>query len=415
VTIGPLPFEDARAAVVAAAAALPVGEMPLDDALGLYLAVDVIAETALQPFDNSAMDGYAVRATDLVAAAPGAPVALVLVGESRAGRPAAVAVGAGQAIAVSTGAMLPEGADAVVRREDTRRSERWVEIFVAPAPGAFVRRVGDDVAVGDTVLRPGSKLGPAALGVLAGLGVEAVTCRRRPTVAVVTSGDELVPPGESLWPGGIRDSNGAMLAALVAEADATLRCRRTVGDDLGATFDVLGPALDADVLVICGGVSVGAHDHVKLALDRLGVKRHFWRIGLKPGGPTYFGSRDGTLVFGLPGNPVSTFATFTLLVAPALEVLAGGSGARHSTPAVLASPYTKETDRVEAIRCALELTARGWQATPLPNQASHFLTSILGADCLAILPGAARRFDAGERVEVEMIGALDRRWASIGP
>jgi molybdopterin molybdotransferase len=400
---GPMPLEDARAMVLAAASPLAAVEVALSEALGLHLAADVVAEAPLQGFDNSAMDGYAVRAADLAAAAPSAPVALALAGESRAGHPAAAAVGPGEAIAISTGAMLPEGADAVVRLEDTRGADGRVEVAVSPAPGANVRRAGEDVAAGETVLRRGDELGPPQLAVLAALGIEAVACHRRPRVAIVTSGDELIPPGQPLPPGGIRDSNSTMAAALVARAGAEVHGLGQAGDSLEATVAALEPALAADALLVCGGVSVGAHDHVKEAFERLGVERAFWRIALRPGGPTYFGRRGATLVFGLPGNPVSVFATFTLLAAPALAALAGGAPARRRATATLAAPYEKATDRSEAVRCELELTESGWVARPRPRQGSHVITSLLGADCLAIIPPEARRLEAGAPVEVELL------------
>ncbi len=400
---GPTPLEDARAAVIAAAGPLPAVEVALGDALGMHLAEDVVAETPLQRFDNSAMDGYAVRAADLDGAGAEAPMTLAIAGESRAGHPAAERVEPGQAIAISTGAMLPAGADSVVRVEDTSRAGGEVEITVSPAPGANVRRAGEDVAAGETVLRRGERLGPAALALLAGLGIESVAAHRRPTVAVITSGDELVPPGEPLPPGGIRDSNSTMLAALVTGAGAELQSAGGAGDSIEATVAALEPGLTADVLLISGGVSVGEHDHVKDALARLGVEQTFWRVALRPGGPTYFGTRGDTLVFGLPGNPVSVFATFTLLAAPALAALAGGSPARRRTTAALGASYEKETDRSEAVRCELALTEHGWVATPRPRQGSHVLTSLLGADCLAIIPPAARHLDAGERVEIELL------------
>jgi molybdopterin molybdotransferase len=400
---GSMPLEDARAAVLAVAAPLGAVELELGEALGLHLAEDVVAEAPLQGFDNSAMDGYAVRADDLSAAGPESPVALMLGGESRAGHPAAAAVGPGEAIAISTGAMLPDGADTVVRVEDTSRADGRVEVAVSPALGANIRRAGEDVAAGETVLRRGDELGPPQLGVLAALGIETVSCHRRPQVAVVTSGDELTPPGEPLPPGGIRDSNSTMVAALVARASAELRSLGRAGDSLEATVAALEPALAADVVLVCGGVSVGEHDHVKDGFAQLGVEQVFWRISLRPGGPTYFGTRGDTLVFGLPGNPVSVFATFTLLAAPALAALAGGSPTRRRTTATLATPYEKTTDRSEAVRCQLELTANGWVATPRPRQGSHVLTSLLGADCLAIVPPAARRLEAGEQVEIELL------------
>jgi molybdopterin molybdotransferase len=432
---GPISLEDARAAVIAVAAPLGAVEVPLGEALGLHLVEDVVAAAPLQGFDNSAMDGYAVRAADLGAAGAAAPVPLALTGESRAGHPATAAVGPGEAIAISTGAMLPDGADTVVRVEDTARADGrvrdaapadgpvedaapadgQVEILVSPTAGANVRRAGEDVAAGETVLRRGDPLGPAALGLLAALGVERVACHRRPRVAVVTSGDELVPPGAPLPPGGIHDSNSTMLAALLAREGAVLHSVASAGDSPEATAAALEPALAADALIVCGGVSVGEHDHVKGALERLGVERGFWRVSLRPGGPAFFGHRDDTLVFGLPGNPVSVFVTFTLLAAPGLAALAGGSPARRRATATLTAPYEKGTDRTEAVRCRLDLTDAGWVATPRPRQGSHVLTSLLDADCLAVVPGEARRLEAGERVEVELLDGLDAGRASIAP
>ncbi|MBS1881069.1 MAG: molybdopterin molybdotransferase MoeA [Actinobacteria bacterium] len=400
---GPISLEDARAAVLAAAAPLAAVEVPLGEALGMHLAADVVADSPLQRFDNSAMDGYAVRAADLNAAGPASPVALAVAGEARAGHPAEAAVGAGEAIAISTGAMLPDGADTVVRVEDTSRADGRVEILVAPAAGANVRRAGEDVAAGQTVLRRGDALGPAALGLLAALGVEAVACHRRPRVALLTSGDELVPPGEPLPPGGIRDSNSTTLAALVTRAGGEPQRLGVAGDTLASTVAALEPALAADAVIVCGGISVGEHDHVKAALEQLGVERYFWRVALRPGGPAFFGHRGSTLVFGLPGNPVSVFATFTLLAAPSLAALAGGSPTRHRTVASLGAAYENGSGRTEAVRCGLELSDRGWVATPRPRQGSHVLTSLLDADCLAIVPPEAKRLEAGDRVEIELL------------
>jgi molybdopterin molybdotransferase len=405
---GAIPLDEARARVLARARALAAVELPLADALGMRLAEDVVAGEQLQAFDNSAMDGYAVRAADLTGAGPDSPLALRLVGESRAGRPAEAAVGAGEAIAISTGAMVPDGADAVVRIEDTRlaagaRAGQSVEFLASPALGQNVRRAGEDVTAGQTVLRAGDQLGPAPLGVLAALGVERVPCHRRPTVAIITSGDELTPRGERPAPGQIRDSNSTMLAALVAQAGAELHSHAHAGDSLAATVAAIEPALAADVVVVAGGVSVGAHDHVKAAFAELDVAEEFWRVALRPGGPTWFGSRGETLVFGLPGNPVSVFATFTLLARPALAVLAGGPPDAPRTVATLAAPYEKTTGRTEAIRCALELTPRGWSVDPRPHQGSHVLTSLVGANCLALIPGPAGPVAAGTELEIELL------------
>jgi molybdopterin molybdotransferase len=259
------------------------------------------------------------------------------------------------------------------------------------------------------VLKAGAALGPAELGALATIGLDPAPVRRRPRVAVVTSGDELTPPDRPLGPGGIRDSNSRTVPALARLAGAEVTSVAWTPDQPAATRSALAQALEADVAIVCGGVSVGEHDHVKAALADLGVEEIFWRVALKPGGPTYFGARGETLVFGLPGNPVSVMVTFLLLVRPALIAMAGGGPGERRTVARLGADYVKPTDRAHAVRCRLELDERGWIAWPAPRQGSHVLTSMLAADCLALIPTAAARVAAGETVEVLL---LDR--ASMG-
>ncbi len=395
--------------ILARVRTLGVEEVGLDEALGRRLGITAVGESPVQGFDNSSMDGYAVRAVDVTGAAGAAPVSLAVVDESRAGHPAARTLGAGEAIAISTGAMLPAGADASVPVEDTDRDGDRVLVGVAVAPGENVRRAGDDIAPGETVLRRGAELGPAELGALAAIGLDPAPVHRRPRLAVVTSGDELTPPGRPLGPGGIRDSNSLTVPALARLAGAEVASVASAPDDLEATRHALEPALEADVAIVCGGVSVGEHDHVKEALAELGAEQVFWRVELKPGGPTWFGTRSETLVFGLPGNPVSAMVTFLLLVRPALIAMAGGEPGGHRTVARLGADYAKPTDRAHAVRCRLELAPDGWVAWPLPRQGSHVLTSMLAADCLALIPTASAGVAAGETVEIEL---LDR--ASMG-
>jgi molybdopterin molybdotransferase len=403
----PIELERARELVLARARPLAAEPVPLREALGRRLAEDAVATEAVPAFDNSAMDGYAVRAANTREARAGAPVALRLAGGSRAGHPAGVALGAGEAIAISTGAVLPAGADAVVRVEATRREGDRVLVEGAVAAGRDVRRAGEDIGVGELVLEAGGGIGPAELGALASLGFATVSCRRRPRVAVLTSGDELLEPGEPMRPGGVRNSNAHSVPALARLAGAEVDVAASVADDPGATRAAIEPALESDVAVVCGGVSVGEHDHVKGALAELGAEQRFWGVSLKPGRPTWFGTRGETLIFGLPGNPVSAMVTFVLLVRPALVALAGGRPERQRTTAVLASDCEKHPGRTHAVRCRLELSEEGWRAHPFERQGSHVLTSMLGADCLALLPSAAGTVRAGERVEVEL---LDLAW-----
>jgi molybdopterin molybdotransferase len=220
---------------------------------------------------------------------------------------------------------------------------------------------------------------------------------------VLTSGDELRPPGGPLGPGEIRDSNSRTVPALARLAGAEVVSVDWTPDEPEATRAALARALEADVAIVCGGVSVGEHDHVKAALAELGAEQVFWRVALKPGGPTWFGTRGETLVFGLPGNPVSVMVTFLTFARPALIAMAGGDPARRRVVARLGAAYEKPTDRAHAVRCRLELDERGWVAWPLPRQGSHVLTSMLAADALALVPTESAGLAAGDPVEVELL------------
>jgi molybdopterin molybdotransferase len=406
----PISVEAARAAVLAEVAApLPGERVPLDEALGRVLSRDAEAPEDVPAFDNSAMDGYALRAADTEGAGPGSPVRLRVIDESRAGSPAAKAVEPGTAIAISTGAALPEGADAVLRVEDVRCDGEWIEFETPLEPGHDVRRAGDDVRAGTRVLTAGTLLGPPELGVLASLGEPRPECARRPRVAVLCTGDELLAPDEPMRPGGVRNSNGLTLPALARRAGAEVSLNERVPDDPDATRAALERALQSDVVVCCGGVSVGPHDHVKGAVAELGVAERFWRVALRPGRPTWFGvHEDGgrrALVFGLPGNPVSAFVTFVLFVRPALRALTGTREAPERATAALATEVPRLAARDQAVRCRLELTDAGWVAHPTGPQGSHVLTSLLEADALAIVAAGEEPAAAGERVTVELLRA----------
>ena len=396
---------EARRLVLERAVPLPSEEVALGDALGRVLGAAAFAPHPVPPFDNSAMDGFAVRAADTTGASTAKPVELRLTGESRAGRPSDAELTAGEAVAISTGAVIPTGADAIVPLEDARGRNGVVEIAERTRSGRFVRRRGDDVTEDEEVLAAGTAIGAAELGVLGSLGIEAVPCSRRPRVSLVISGDELAEPGAALAPGQIHDSNALSLGALVAGAGAELVATDHVGDDLERVREVLSESLDADVTIVSGGVSVGEHDHVRRALDELGVDQIFWGLALRPGRPTWFGvGTGGALVFGLPGNPVSAMVCFTLLVRPALLAMLGADPERPRTSAVLDREYPKEPGRAHAVRCALELRDDGWHALPTrAEQASHVLTSMLGADALAMIPTASGTVPAGARVEVELL------------
>ncbi|MBV9213776.1 MAG: molybdopterin molybdotransferase MoeA [Actinobacteria bacterium] len=388
---------EARRIVLAAAPAPAAPEdVELSAGLGRILAEDVVAHHDLPPFDNSAMDGYAVRA--------GPAAELDVVGESRAGVPASAPMGPGQAIRISTGAAVPDGADAVVPIELAAVADRRVAV-PETAPGANVRRAGEDVRAGVTVLGAGSELGPAGLGVLASLGRGAAKCRRRPGVALLATGDELVGPGRELRPGEIHDSNAIALAAQAVAAGAELVFSERVRDDRAATVDALRRAFrESDFVCVAGGVSVGPHDHVKGALADLGVDELFWGVAIKPGKPTCFGTADGGVpVLGLPGNPVSAMVVFHLIGRPLLRVMLGADPHPAATTAVLDSAVARSPSREQAVRCALRAAPDGWHAEPTGSQGSHVLTSMLGAQALALIAPGEGEAAAGDRIAIELL------------
>ena len=386
----------ARELVLAAVRPLGSERVPMGDALGRVLAEDLSAEEDVPPFDSSAMDGYAVIA--------GPAGELDVVDESRAGHPAQRALAGGQAIAISTGALIPDGADAVVPVERVQVDDGRVTVPDTQA-GANVRHAGDDVRRGQPVLSAGTLLGAAELAVAASLGHAELPVGRRPRVVVLATGDELVEPGQPLAPGQIRNSNTVALAAQAADAGAEVVGSEIVRDNLEDTTSVLRSALErADVVCVSGGVSVGPHDHVKPALAELGVEERFWRVALKPGKPTWFGVRDDKLVFGLPGNPVSAMVTFHLFARPALRALAGARADDTRATAVLDEPLRRHAARDEVVRCRLRTDVDGWHVSPTrDDQSSHVLTSMLAAEAFALIEAGEGTVEAGERVPIELL------------
>ena len=395
----PISVDQARERVLAAAAErAPLGaeEVDLPEALGRVLAEDARSGLDVPPFDSSAMDGFALVA--------GPAAELELAGEARAGHPHEGRVEPGRAVAISTGAPVPEGADAVVPVERTEARDGHVAVPDTEV-GANIRRAGEDLRAGEVVLTAGALLGAAELGVLASLGHGSVRCARRPRVALLVTGDELVEPGEPLGPGRIYGSNDYALAAQAERAGAEVVARERVADERTATVAALGRGFEAaDVVVVSGGVSVGPHDHVKGALAELGAEEAFWGLRLKPGKPCWFGTRGPALVFGLPGNPVSAMVTFQLLGVPALLALAGADPQPARGVAVLATPVRLNPRREQAVRVRLSEGGDGVRrAEPTGEQGSHRLTSMLGADALARIPAGEGELAAGGRVQIELL------------
>lgn len=381
-------IDEALALVLARARPLEAEDVPVGRASGRVVAEPAVALTDLPPFDSSAMDGYAVRAEDT-------PGALTVVGHSAAGKPEARTLGAGEAIVISTGAVVPAGADAVVPVERTSGN---VEVE-GVGPGDNVRPRGGDARVGDVVVERGDVLRPAQLGALAAAGVATVRCARRPRVAVLATGSELRAPGERLAPGEIYESNTVLLAAQLESVGADVTVHDAVSDDEGATRAALERALEFDVLVTSGGVSVGPHDLVRGALAELGAEEVFWRVAVKPGKPIAFAVRGETLVFGLPGNPVSSLVGFELFVRPALLAL---QGAREPGPAYLpgrlGATVRRTEHRDELVRARTRIEDGAVVLDPLTGQESHMIVRSAAASALVLVPRGTGDVSEGAQV-----------------
>jgi molybdopterin molybdotransferase len=386
----------ARELVLAATQPLDHESVPIAQARDRVLAVDVQAAGDVPPFPCSAMDGYAVSAGP-------ADRTLAIVAESRAGLPARHTLAEGEAVRISTGGAIPAGAAAVIPQENVRAADGSIVTGVPVHAGDHVRDRGEDMRAGDTIIRAGAVLGAAELGAAVAAGAAELTVARRPRVRVLSTGDELKAPGEPLGPGEIHNSNGPMLVALAERQGAVCPAPARLPDDRAATEAGLADAIaNSDVVIVSGGVSVGPHDHVKPALANLGVEEIFWRVALQPGKPTWFGRRGATLVFGLPGNPVSAAVTFSLFVRPALAALQGRADERSLYgEAVLATAVPRNPDREQALRVRLEREDGRLLAVPNGPQGSHIVTSLLGADALALVPPGHDELEAGATVTLE--------------
>lgn len=378
-------------------------------AVGCVLAEAVTSPEDVPPFANTAMDGYAVRALDTVGATATRPVELPVVEEVAAGHPANQILQAGQAMRIFTGAPMPDGADAVVMVERTRRLDGGtrVALEVEVAAGEAVRAGGDDVRTGDAVFSPGEVISPGHLGVLAGIGVTEVLAHPRPRVGVLSTGDELVEAGLPLAPGQIRDSNRATLLALVAQNGWQAVDLGLIRDaEAAITAAITAGAASCDAVITSGGVSMGDSDLVKVVLDRIGDMR-WMQIAIRPAKPFAFGvvGEGSTPVFGLPGNPVSSMVSFELLARPALRRLAGHAELlRPEVQALAAEPFVRHTDgKVHYVRVRAERDGAGvLHVRSAGGQGSHHLTAMARADGLLILPDGAG-VAAGELVRILLL------------
>jgi molybdopterin molybdotransferase len=399
-----LTVEEAQALVMAEIAPGPVERVPLDDALGRVLREDIAATSDLPPADNSAMDGYAVRAEDVARV----PARLPVTGDIPAGHPSSRALEPGTAMRIMTGAFVPDGADTVVQVELTDGGMEVVTIGQSLPVGANIRRRGADMHQGDVVLRSGTRIGPAEMAMLASVQKTVVAVGRRPEVAILSTGDELVDVDGVLEPGKIVNTNAHLLAALVREAGAVPRVLGIVRDTKEATIAALETALASDFVLSSGGVSVGAYDFVKAALEELGAETRFWRVAMKPGKPVVLSTLRNRVVFGLPGNPVSCLVSFHLFARPALRKAMGETGALFPTMvhARVDGALKGATDRRVYVRVHVASRDGELVAHPLASQGSGSLTSMIGANGLAMVESGTLTIPPGTIAPVLLIRAL---------
>ncbi|MEX0850799.1 MAG: gephyrin-like molybdotransferase Glp [Gaiellaceae bacterium] len=389
--LGLLTFEEALDRILGRAERLLPEAVTLTEALGRVVAERPLARVDLPPFASSAMDGFAVRADET----PGTlPIAMRVA----AGSPATATLPEGAAAAIATGGAVPDGADTVVPVERTNEHDGRVEIAERVQPGSHIRPRGGDVRAGVAVIHSGSRVGAAQIGALAAAGVAEIRCSRRPRVAVLATGSELRAPGETLEPGQIFESNGAMIAAVLGDV-ADVELLPVVRDEEGAHREALERGLAADVLVTSGGVSMGPHDLVRRVAAELGVEEVFWGVAVKPGKPLSFGVRDKTLVFGLPGNPVSSLVGALLFVKPALLAR---QGLEHPGPEFgvgrAMSPLRRNPQRDEFVRARRSVDEQGVVLELVAGQESHMIVRAASADALLHVPRGSGEIARGEVV-----------------
>jgi molybdopterin molybdotransferase len=400
-----LSVAEARKLVLADAKPLPVEQVPLAEACGRILASDLAAQRTQPPADVSAMDGYAVRAADIATM----PARLQVIGEVAAGRPFARDVKAGEAARIFTGGVMPPGADTVVIQEMTKRDGDAVIIERGDSSARNIRRKGLDFSAGEVTLAAGRRLGPRQLALAAAMNHASVPVHRRPSVAILATGDELVPPGAAPGPGQIVHSNGFALMAIVRAEGAEALDLGIVPDRLDATVAAVRRAREerTDVLVTTGGASVGDYDFVHKALATEGMALSFWKVAMRPGRPLMHGRLDGMQVLGLPGNPVSSFVCATLFLVPLLRILAGRSDIGPPIEeAVLGSALPQNDERADYLRAALSRRPEDGirVATAFPKQDSSMLLSLAHADCLIIREPFAPAAEAGSACAILNLG-----------
>ena len=401
------PLLEAQAEVLDAVVLLPVARVPLHETRGLVPAEAIVAAHDIPPFANSAMDGYAVRAEDVVET----PAMLTVLEDVPAGSVATHDVVSGTAVKIMTGAPLPAGADTVVKVEHTEPADSAVRILVAAQAGEAVRPAGDDVVAGDVVLDPGLRLTPAHLGLLASIGVAFPKVHRRPVVAIMSTGDEIVPPEtRTLSPGKIRDANRFVLRGLLEDLGAVVADYEIVPDDIARLNRTLSHAADsADIVITSGGVSMGEYDLIKQELSKLGTV-DFWKIAMKPAKPFAFGSVEGTPLFGLPGNPVSVFVAFEQFVRPALLKMMGAQRLfRRRIEALTDEELVTDPAKTVFVRVSIDESSGDARVVKSGGQGSHILSALAAADAFAVVQAGVSTVALDEAVEVELFRSPESR------
>jgi molybdopterin molybdotransferase len=407
--------DDHLAECLAAVEPLPALDVALLDAADCLLTEDVVSAVSLPSFDNSAMDGYAVLASDVEHAGPEHPIKLPVVGDLPAGSSEHLRLTQGSAIRIMTGAPAPVGADAVVPVEATDAGVATVHIYAPAAPGAYLRRIGEDVRAGDLVLRAGVRLTPRHIGLLAAVGRDRVLVRPRPRVVVISTGSELVEPGRAAGFGQIHDSNGYALTAAAAELGAVAHHVGIVEDDAQLLIGTLEDQLArADLVITSGGVSAGAFDTVKEVLGQLGAVT-FARVAMQPGMPQGFGALTAlggreVPIFTLPGNPVSSAVSFEVFVRPVLRKLRGELTLhRHALQAKATRNWRSPPAKRQFVRAVLERRTDGnHQVTPVGGQGSHLVADLAHADCLAVVPEGVAQVTAGDVLDCLLLDRVRR-------
>lgn len=381
---------------------LPLESVDITSALGRVIGEDVTARSGNPPWDNSAMDGYAVRAADAVGASTEKPVKLSVIYDLPAGSVPGGPVDPGQAVRIMTGAPVPEGADAVVMVEKTASGDGFVLIKAEPRTGENIRKAGEDFKAGEIVIRKGSLIRPAEVSMLATVGSPFVMVHKRPRVAVISTGDELCDINEAPGLGKISNSNGYALAALVSASGAVPIQLGIARDTRESLRDKLTAALSADCVITSGGVSVGDYDFVKDVLKDMGSSMIFWKVAMKPGKPLAFGVIGGKPAFGLPGNPISSMVAFEQFVRPTLLKMAGKTNIfRQAFSAELMKDIRIKPGRMNFIRAELRYSGGGFTVTPLDGQGSGMIMTMVRANSFVIVPQDSEGFKKGETVKVQ--------------